>query len=392
MFKASIVYKENLESEFRININQGGTASGKTYALIQLCFTIAMREPNVVITVTAQDVPNLRRGAYRDAKSIWSSSDTLRRWFDRPNETNRVFTCLNGSIIEFTSFQDEQDAKGGKRDYLFVNEADAFTFDVYRQLAIRTSKKIFIDYNPSQRFWVHNELIGRPDVKLIISDHRHNPFLSEDKHNEIEGIQDPEFFKVYARGKTGKLEGLVYNNYDIVDRMPETYKKEFFGLDFGFTNDPTALVRVVLSEGDLWIDELIAERGLTNPAIAEEAKLQGVNSQSIIIADSAEPKSIEELKRLGLKVEAAQKGADSIKTGIDILQRYKLHVTRRSSLVLSELARYRWCKDSKSGKLINKPIDMFNHTMDAIRYVALNKLGEKRISSGAKFITTNYQM
>lgn len=390
MFRVSKVYTANYNSTARFNINQGGTSSGKTYSLIQLMFTLAMQNAGCIITVTAQDVPNLKRGAYRDAKNIWGGSTTLKQWFGRPNESERYFTCRNGSVIEFTSFQDEQDAKGGKRDFLFVNEADAFSYDVFRQLEQRTYGRVYVDYNPSTRFWVHDELINRENAKLFISDHRHNPFLDADAHARIEAIDDPEFFRVYARGLTGRLEGLVYQNYDIVPEMPETFKKEWFGLDFGFTNDPTALVRVCLAGGELYFDELISERGLLNSQIAKRMREHGLTRRSDIIADSAEPKSIKELQVLGFRVEGAQKGADSIRTGIDILKRYKLHITRRSSLIRKEVASYRWGKDRKTGLITNAPIDMFNHTLDAARYVALNRLQERRVSRGARASTTSY--
>lgn len=373
MFETSVIYQANLEAVENIIVNQGGTSSGKTYSIMQLFFTLAMMDSMQVLTVVGQDIPNLKKGAYRDAKTIYYQSAELQKWFSKPNESERTFTCINGSIIEFTSYQDEQDAKSGKRDYLFVNEANGIPFPIYRQLAIRTRKKIFLDYNPTARFWVHEELIGRPSVKLIISDHRHNPFLSQEEHEKIESIDDPEFFKVYSRGKTGKLQGLVYSSWCIVEEMPTVYKKRWIGLDFGFTNDPTAMIDVRLSEGELWADELIYEKGMLNSDIAKEASALGINRSVEIIADSAEPKSIAELNGYGFKVEGAEKGGDSIIQGIDIVKRYKLNITRRSANIRDEIGKYRW-KIDKDGKATNVPIDMFNHALDAIRYVALNKL------------------
>lgn len=372
MFEASVVYKANLEAKERIVVNQGGTSSGKTYSILQLLFTYAMITPMQVVTVVGQDIPNLKKGAYRDAKNIYNSCDDIKTRFSRPNETDRVFTCINGSVIEFSSFKDAQDAKSGKRDYLFVNEADGILWDIYWQLALRTRKKIFIDYNPSSRFWVHDNLIGKAGVKLIISDHRHNPFLSEGEHAKIEEISDTELFKVYARGKTGKITGLIFNNWDIVDKMPSTYKGRWIGLDYGFVNDPTTLVDIRLSGGELWIDELVYSCGMSNKEIASEYKEQ-VGGDIQIVADNAEPKSNAELKNMGLPIEGAQKGQGSINLGIDILKRYKWHVTRRSANIRKELLSYKW-KVNKDGIPVNEPIDFFNHGMDAIRYVALNKL------------------
>lgn len=386
MFQTSVVYKANLESQKKININQGGTSSGKTFSIIQLLFTHAITKPMQVITVVGQDIPNLKKGAYRDAKSIYNSSSTLKQWFYKPNETDRIFTCSNGSVIEFSSFKDAQDAKSGKRDYLFINEADGISYDIYWQLAIRTRKKIYIDYNPTSRFWVHDNLIGKPDVKLIISDHRHNPFLSKEEHEKIEGISDVELFKVYSRGKTGQIKGVIYSKWDIVDEMPSVYKERWLGLDFGFVNDPTALVDIRLSEGELWVDELLYNTGMLNRDIANEYR-NLVKSLVQIVADSAEPKSIAELSCLGLKIEPSMKGPDSIKNGIDILKRYKIHITRRSVNLRKEISNYKW-KVDRNGRVLNEPVDIFNHGMDAMRYVALNKLSVRPQFKGAKYKVT----
>lgn len=396
MFQTGILYEQNYASRAYINVNQGGTSSGKTFSILQVLFTLGMTDPGCVISVVAQDVPNLRRGAYRDAKRIWGDSPELKAWWGRPNETDRIFTCINGSIIEFVSFQDEQDAKGSRRDYLFVNECNGITYEVFRQLMLRTRKKIFLDYNPAVRFWVHDEVIGQDNVRLLISDHRHNPFLSPEEHKKIEAYyhQDFEFFQVYARGKTGKLAGLVYSNWEVVQDMPTHFKNEWYGLDFGFTNDPTALVQVRLSEGKLWLKELIAERGLTNIDISKRMINLGMHTGCDIIADSAEPKSIAELQRMRWRVEGAMKGPDSISAGIDILKRYPLMVTHDSPLLRSELAKYRWANVTDKGtgekSLINKPVDAFNHTLDAVRYVALNRLETRRVYRGAKAKVTSH--
>ena len=352
---------------------------------MQVLFTLAMEEARQVITVVGQDIPNLKVGAYRDAKTILESSVLLRMWFPTINEGERIIKCVNGSLIEFKSYADAQDAKSGKRDYLFVNEANGISYEVFWQLWIRTRKRVFLDYNPTARFWAHDEVIGKPDTLLIISDHRKNYFLSEEEHQRIEGISDPELWKVYARGLTGKIEGLVLTNWEICDTLPpeDEWKMCCFGLDFGFTNDPSALEQVVLAHGELWIDEKIYSTGLTNPDIAERAKDAGLTSSDQIIADSAEPKSIRELQAHGLWVTASVKGNDSIVAGLDILRRYRLHVTRRSSGIISNLKAYRWGKD-KDGNDTNKPEDKNNHGIDAIRYVALVKLPKHREVRGVR--------
>lgn len=379
------LYDLNINSDKRVLVNQGGTSSGKTYSIMQVLFELGYEEPNSIITVVGQDIPNLKVGAYRDAKTIMNSNDLVTDFYPTINEGERIIKCVNGSLIEFKSYADAQDAKSGKRDYLFVNEANGISYDIYWQLAIRTRKKVFIDYNPTARFWAHDELIGREGVELIVSYHKGNRFLSEEEHQRIESIADPELKRVYARGKTGKIEGLVLTNWDIVDAMPpeEEWKMCCFGLDFGFVNDETALEQVVLAHGELWIDEKIYSTGLTNPDIACRAKEQGLTGQQQIVADCAEPKSIRELQGCGLWVTASPKGADSIVSGLDILKRYKIHVTRHSLGILSNLRAYKWSKD-KDGNTTNKPEDKNNHGIDAIRYVVLEKLPVHREVRGVR--------
>lgn len=375
LFDVLPLYAANMNSRKRTKVNQGGTSSGKTYSIMQVLFVKAMERYGRVITVVGQDVPNLKKGAFRDAKNIRNASATLQAWFPKVNEGERIFYCINGSIIEFTSYKDAQDAKSGKRDILFVNEANGIPFEIFWQLYIRTKEEVFIDYNPSARFWVHEKMLNRNDVQLIISDHRQNRFLTKEQHAMIEGIEDEELWKVYARGATGSITGLVFPHYNVVDELPprEEWKMHVYCLDFGFTNDPTALIHLVLAHGELWLDELIYTTGMTNPMIAERAKALGLTRADTIIADSAEPKSIRELNNLGLNVEACVKGADSVINGIDIMKRYVLNVTRRSGGTRKELQNYKW-RVTKDGVTTNEPVDCFNHSIDAARYGALARL------------------
>ena len=385
LFEVSDLFMANKETEERTVVNQGGTSSGKTYSIMQLLFEMAMNEPDLVVTIVGQDIPNLKKGAYRDAKTILNQSPILQVWFPYINESERVIRCINGSVLEFTSFKDEQDAKSGKRDVLFINECDGIAYGIYWQLDMRTRRKVFLDYNPSARFWVHDNVIGRKNVKLIISDHRCNPFLSKEEHEKIEKIEDYELWKVYARGKTGKLKGLIFPEFRIVDRMPEVLecKGNWYGLDFGYTNDPTALENMRLAHGELWVDELLFEAGYDNPMIARVMKTNGIMRRDVVIADCAEPKSISEINSFGFNVQPSSKGPDSIKNGIQILQRYKINVTRRSTGIIQEMKRYKW-KVDKNGVMLNVPIEVWNHGIDAIRYVGLKTLSARRVSSGAK--------
>lgn len=385
LFEVSDLFMANKETEERTVVNQGGTSSGKTYSIMQLLFEMAMNEPDLVVTIVGQDIPNLKKGAYRDAKTILNQSPILQVWFPYINESERVIRCINGSVLEFTSFKDEQDAKSGKRDVLFINECDGIAYGIYWQLDMRTRRKVFLDYNPSAQFWVHDNVIGRKNVKLIISDHRCNPFLSKEEHEKIEKIEDYELWKVYARGKTGKLKGLIFPEFRIVDRMPEVLecKGNWYGLDFGYTNDPTALENMRLAHGELWVDELLFEAGYDNPMIARVMKTNGIMRRDVVIADCAEPKSISEINSFGFNVQPSSKGPDSIKNGIQILQRYKINVTRRSTGIIQEMKRYKW-KVDKNGVMLNVPIEVWNHGIDAIRYIGLKTLSARRVSSGAK--------
>lgn len=376
--KTTTLFKHNYQATSHIIINQGGTSSGKTYAIEQVLFCLAAENEKQIITVVGQDIPNLKSGALRDAQTIHSESDILKCLVKNYNKTDRIFEFSNGSIIEFKSYDNAQDAKSGKRDYLFVNEANGIEWDVYTELALRTKKRIYIDYNPNTGFWVHERLIGRENVQLFISDHRHNPFIEDAFRAKIEALksEDLELWKVYARGLTGKISGLVFNNWHICETIPTDAKLIAAGLDFGFTNDETGCLLVYKQNGELWVDEVLYETRLTNTDIARKLQDAGISKSTEIIADSAEPKSIEELKRLGWHVTGAKKGADSIKNSIDILKRYKINVTRNSVNLRKELGKYKW-KSDKSGKTINQPIDAFNHLIDPLRYVALNKLNTK---------------
>lgn len=372
------LYKANSDEKPRFIVNQGGTSSGKTYTIMQRLVVLAISHPRCIITVAGQDLPNLKVGAMRDLGTIISGSEWLSKWFTE-NKSSNTWRGLNGSLIEFKSYDSAQDAKNGKRDYLFVNEANGMSYEVFWQLQIRTRKQVFIDYNPSARFWAHDQIIGRKDARLIISDHRANKFLSEDEHRKIEEIDDGQLWRVYARGLTGKISGLVFTRWDIVDEMPPLgeCKLQCFGLDFGFTNDPTALIELRLAHGDLWADEIIYTTGMTNPDIADECRKNNITRRNAIIADCAEPKSITELNNLGLHVLACEKGKDSILNGIDILKRYNIHVTRRSRGLIDELGHYKW-KVTRDSITTNQPVDTYNHGIDAMRYVALKYLRKAR--------------
>jgi len=394
-YQVSVLFTANYHATAHIVVNQGGTSSGKTFAIMQVLFCIACETAGLVITIAGQDIPNLKAGALRDALKIYNDSARVAACVRSYNKSERVFELYNGTTIEFKSYDDAQDAKSGKRDYLFVNEANGIDWNVYNELALRTRTRIYIDYNPNAAFWVHDNLLGRDDVQLIISDHRHNPFLEDGMRSKIESLKqvDEEQWKVYARGLTGKVSGLVLTNWHLCDNIPQSAKLIALGLDFGFTNDETGCIEVYRYNGELWINELIYETGLTNPDISGRLANLGINKRTGIIADSAEPKSIEELRRLGWHITGVKKGADSIKNSIDILKRYKLNITRSSVNLRNELGRYKWQTD-RSGRTINEPVDRWNHLIDPLRYIALNKLKINKLAmpkSKLPYLNNNWQ-
>lgn len=372
------VYLKNLEAYnggCRYIVNKGSTRSSKTYSQLQLLYHIARlsRKPRV-ISIVSESMPHLKKGCIRDFKEILCN-DNL--WNDRNwNATDKIYT-INSSSIEFFSADNPAKVHGPSRDILYINECINIDWEVYRQLAIRTTETIFLDCNPCYEFWLDEKVLVSDEARLIHSTYRDNEYLSAAQIKEIESNRgDKDWWKVYGEGLTGSLRGVVIQNWDIVSQMPEQYKKRWIGIDFGFTNDPTAIVDIRLSNGDLWIDELLYEKGYDNPMIANLLSSCDIARDTPIVADCAEPKSIREIASMGWRMEPAQKGRDSINTGISILNRYRKHVTQRSTNIINEYRNYRWMTDAM-GNATNTPIDRFNHGVDAQRYVCLNKLMER---------------
>lgn len=375
-FRTTPVFDCNFNASERIVINQGGTSSGKTYAILQVIF-LRLIERQRIATVVGQDIPNLKKGALRDFEErILSETPWFRQFIESHNKTDRFWRLKNGSILEFTSFSDPQDAKNGKRDILFVNEANGIPYGIYNQLAMRTSEQIFIDYNPTTTFWVHERLVGQPNTVTFYSNFTHNPFCDPEVVRHVRGYKgrDPESWQVYGLGKTGNIKGLIFRSVRYVPELPKRLKKTCYGLDFGFTNDPTALVYLGEQGGQIWGRELIYRLGLTNQAISKELTRLGVKKTDTIYADSAEPKSIAEIKAEGWNVKAAEKGRDSVLYGIDLMKKYTWNITADSTNWKKEQANYKW--QEKDDIPINKPVDNWNHCWDAARYAVMMKWGK----------------
>lgn len=377
MIKTGSLYRSNYESTADIIVNQGGTSSGKTYAILQVLFSLAINA-ECTTTVVGQDIPNLKVGALRDALDIINADEAILQQLVFYNRSERVLSFRNGSIIEFNSYDNEQDAKSGKRDYLFVNEANGIPYNVFEQLSLRTRQKVFIDYNPDTSFWVHDKIIPLENTELIISDHRHNPFLTDKTRAKIEALKDKDedLWKVYARGRTGRVEGLVLKKWYVTTESFIDKELIGYGIDFGFTNDPTAMIEVRMQDGELWIKEVIYDTGLTNQDISNRMDIADISRGTLIVADSAEPKSIEELRRLRWTVDGVKKGKDSIMFGINLLKGYTINVDASSKNLIKELEQYRW-KVDKNGDSLNVPIDNYNHAIDALRYLVMHKFSKK---------------
>jgi len=284
--------------------------------------------------------------------------------------------------VEFIGADDEQKLRGAKRNILYCNEGNELDFKKeFFQLLMRTEDKIIIDFNPDdENIWINTELeqkrlFEKGDVDVIVSTYKDNTFLPKSLVAEIEYLEktDPEFWKIYGLGQYGKLFGLIFENYNVVSEIPKDATMVGIGIDFGFTNDPCAILEVYKQDGELWINEIEYKRGMTNMDIGNRLKDVSIDDYSYIVADSAEPKSIQEICNQGFNVYPAQKGADSINVSIDILKRYKLNITQNSTNLIKELRTYKWKLD-KTGNSLNTPVDYNNHAIDALRYVALNVL------------------
>jgi len=365
----------------RIKIVRGGTSAGKTFGVLPILIDRATKQAGLEISVVAETVPHLRRGAMKDFIKIMQSTN---RFIDANwNRSLLTYRFSNGSFIEFFSAEQPDKLRGARRNILYINECNNVDFESYSQLAIRTSDEIWLDYNPVAEFWVDTELIKDPDAELIVLTYKDNEALSDSIVREIEKAKDKaatsdywsNWWKVYGLGEVGTLQGVVYEDWKQCDTIPEDAKLVSHGMDFGFTNDPTTLIAVYKSDGKLWVRELLYRTNMTNNDIGNYLKSLNFNRNELI-CDSAEPKSIEELRLQGFNVHPAIKGADSIKIGIDILKRYDLMITKDSTNLIKELRGYTWDKDN-TGKYTGKPIDTFNHALDALRYVALNKLNNR---------------
>ena len=374
--KTNKVFRHLETSEAKIIVQQGGTRSGKTYnILLWIIFSYCHRNTGKIITICRKSFPALRGTVMRDFFTIIRDYEIYSEEYH--SKTTNEYK-INGNVIEFISLDMPQKIRGRKRDLLFANEANELNYEDWQQLLFRTTEKAIMDYNPSEEFhWIYDQVLTRTDVDFFQTTYRDNPFLGDVIKQEIERLKevDENYWRVYGLGERGQGKSLIYS-FHTIKQIPEHAKLVAYGLDFGYSNDPTSLVRTYILDDNMYVDELIYRTGMTNRDIANEMQNLGLNRSNEVFADSAEPKSIEEIYRMGWNVKPTIKG--SINIGIDIIRRYKLHATERSFNLIKELRNYKYIED-KNGNITNNPVDNFNHALDALRYSVVNKISKSHL-------------
>jgi phage terminase large subunit len=373
----------------RIKVIQGGSSAGKTISILILLIDKCIKEPGLEVSIVSESIPHLRRGCVKDFLKIMK--ETGRYIPSNYNKTLLRYEFTNGSYIEFFSADSEEKLRGGRRQILYINECNSINYDAYLQLAIRTSGDIYLDYNPSVRFWVNTEVINQPNTDFIILNYKDNQALPDEvvkmlESNRVKAATSTywdNWCKVYLDGETGQVEGTIFNDYEIIDKIPEDARLLGYGLDFGYSYDPAALVALYKYNDDIIVDEVVYQTGLLNSELSSIMKQNNVKGE--IYADSAEPKSIHELKRYGHQVKSVEKGKDSVNYGIQILQQKKMFITSSSQNIISEFQKYMWKKD-RNGGYDTTPIDAHNHACDALRYVAMSKLGVRKEGGNRPFV------
>jgi len=367
------VYTHLKRSKKKIVVEQGGTRSGKTYnILLWIIFHYCAKSTGQTITIARKTFPAVRSSVMRDFFDILKQHELYNE--DLHNKSNSEYV-LNGNLVEFVSLDQPQKIRGRKRDLAFLNEANELTFEDWQQIVFRTNGRIILDYNPSDSFhWIYDRVIPRDDADFYQTTYQDNPFLDATIVAEIERLKqtDEHYWRVYGLGERGTNRAQVFQ-FSTYQQLPPQAKFLSYGLDFGFTNDPSALVACYQWGDNLYFQEVLYSTNLTNQDLSQMFTKFEVGRYDEVFADSSEPKSIEELHRMGFNVKPTAKGADSVNAGIDMLKRYKLHVN--GSNLVKEMENYKWLED-KNGNLLNKPEDKYNHAIDALRYGVWNKLSK----------------
>jgi phage terminase large subunit len=375
MFLRTTSTNKILKLKKRVRIIQGGTSAAKTYGILSVLIARASAIHGLEVSVVAESIPHLRRGALKDFIKLMK---WMNKWHENQfNKSLLTYQFLNGSSFEFFSADDSSKLRGARRDVLYINECNNVTFESYNELAIRTKKAIYLDFNPANEFWVHTELKDEQDSDFLILTYKDNEALDNSIVQQIEknrlkaetSAYWANWWRVYGLGEIGMLEGVIFSNWKTIDILPKEANLIGIGLDFGYTNDPTAIIEIYNYNGTRIINELKYQTGMLNSDIAN-----ALTKHVPVYADSSEPKSIEEIKRYGITIKGVTKGKDSINYGIDVMQRNEYLVTSNSTNLIKELRAYCWDTD-KQGTRLNKPIDTNNHGIDALRYHEMETLG-----------------
>jgi phage terminase large subunit len=387
-FDVSSIYYKNYTAPSDIVINRGGTSSTKTYSLCQLFITFLITEEDKRILISRKYNTTMHLTILADFFSILKDSGI----YDKCIHSKYKKTILyppTGSIINYTGLDEAQKLKGTNFNYIWLNEADEFSYEQFIQLYLRLRRKskdnkpnkIFLDFNPSDTYsWIRTKLEDNNKGTLIHSTYKDNPFLDPATVAKIQDLElnDPDFFKIYGLGEYTSIKGLIYSNFEIVKELPEVKNCTWlaYGLDFGFSIDPCALIECRYAKGEIWLKEIVYTTGLINSDLAAKMEEAKIDRRAEVYADSAEPKSIEELFRAGFNTKPAKKGRDSIAWGIQLVRGYKLNILHSSKNLIKEVRSYKWAED-KNGDSLNKPIDKHNHALDALRYCLTMKLSRR---------------
>jgi phage terminase large subunit len=363
MFIQTTATRKILKLSKRIRGISGGTSASKTISILLWLIDYAQSTKDQKISVVSETFPHLKRGAIRDFLTIMQEHKYFKdaRW----NKTDCIYSYETGSIIEFFSADQPGKVRGPRRDVLFINEANNISYETYTQLEIRTKKIVWLDWNPVSEFWWYEEVLGKQDVDFITLTYLDNEALDPLVVKAIEVRKgNKNWWKVYGEGQLGEAEGRIYKDWALADGIPHEARLERYGLDFGYSNDPSAIVAIYRHNGGFILDEITYQKGLTNKQLADVINNE---PKALVVADSAEPKSIDEIISYGVNVRPSQKGRDSVNQGIQYVQDQRISVTKRSLNLLKEYRNYLWLTD-KDGKVINEPSPIFNHLMDALRY------------------------